>query len=65
MPDDEIEQAMNRLREIAGKEYGGQQRLAEELDLPKQRISEYLKGQREPSLRAWLKIKEFLRKRRK
>jgi hypothetical protein len=62
---DEIQEVMLRLRELIGNKHGAQQRLANQLDIPKQRLSEYLKGQREPTLQAWLKIKELLRRRRK
>jgi DNA-binding XRE family transcriptional regulator len=62
--DDEIQRAINELKEWAGKEYGSQSELARKLGVPRQRINDWFTGKKTPELKAWLKIQAFLRKER-
>ena len=58
----EIERVTDRLKSLAGEEYGGQSELARAIGVPRQRLNDWLTGRRKPDLSAWLKIQRFLTK---
>jgi DNA-binding XRE family transcriptional regulator len=58
----EIEQVTDRLKSLAGEEYGGQSELARKIGVPRQRLNDWLTGRRKPDLPAWIKIQRFLTK---
>jgi plasmid maintenance system antidote protein VapI len=57
-----IDQSLEKLKTWIASEYGRMTKLAAELEVPKQRVSDWIKGKRKPTLEAWLKIQEFLKK---
>jgi hypothetical protein len=61
MTEEEIQQAIDKLKHWAGDEYGGQAALARNLGVPRQRLNDWLTGKRTPTLGAWLKIQTFLK----
>jgi DNA-binding XRE family transcriptional regulator len=62
MTDEEIQRVIDRLKQLAGEEYGGQAELARKLGVPRQRVNDWLSGKKTPDLKAWLKIQTFLKK---
>jgi DNA-binding transcriptional regulator YiaG len=58
----EIQRVTDRLKNLAGEEYGGQSELARAIGVPRQRLSDWLTGRRTPDLAAWLKIQMFLKR---
>jgi hypothetical protein len=57
-----VDDAIEKLKTWSNDEYGKIAKLAKELEVPKQRVSDWFRGARQPTLEAWLKIQEFLNK---
>ena len=64
MVDKEIADALNDLKAWISEEERTEAYLAKKLGVSPQRLNQWMKGETHPNLKAWLKIKEFLRKNR-
>jgi hypothetical protein len=65
MENPEIQKKIDELKEWIGPEYGRQSELAAALDVPRQRVNDWVHGKRFPNLEQWLKIQEFLKKQKR
>jgi transcriptional regulator with XRE-family HTH domain len=61
---DEIASAINELKAFREANKISQAQLARNLGVSPARLSQWMLGDVKPNLRAWLRIKEFLRKNR-
>jgi DNA-binding XRE family transcriptional regulator len=57
----EIQRVRDRLKSLAGEEYGGQSELAREIGVPRQRLFDWITGKSTPDVKAWLKIQAHLK----
>jgi hypothetical protein len=57
----EIQRVRDRLKSLAGEEYGGQSELAREIGVPRQRLFDWITGKSTPDVKAWLRIQAYLR----
>ena len=48
----------DRLKSLAGEEYGGQSELARGIGVPRQRLFDLITGKSTPYVKAWLKISD-------
>jgi DNA-binding XRE family transcriptional regulator len=62
MADQEINDTINELKAWIKEEDRTEAYLARKLGVSPQRLHQWMNGETHPNLKAWLKIKEFLRK---
>jgi hypothetical protein len=57
----EIQRVRDRLKSLAGEEYGGQSELARGIGVPRQRLFDWITGKSTPDVKAWLRIQAYLK----
>jgi transcriptional regulator with XRE-family HTH domain len=62
VPDEELFELMNRLRQWADEKHGRQKEIAAEMDVTEETVSRWLRHRKKPSLEKFFKLREFLQK---